>query len=166
MTSLAEASGRRAAGGWLVWLALAVSLTLNVFFVGGLVWSHFNVPPPRTALQRFQLVAAELQLTGPQKEAFEHFAVEMRRSGMQLHEGVQPLMQHVWEELGKAQPDEAALARSVDQITDNRRAYQHHLTQGLTRFLATLSPEQRARFIELARQRLDEARHLRQGNPS
>lgn len=148
MTSPAEASRKGGSRGRLVWLALGLSLTLNVFFVGGLVWSHFNGPHMQGPLQRFRHVASELQLSGEERQAFQRFMTGMRQSGQQLREDNQPLFQRFWDELGKPQPDQALLAQTVDQIAQNRNVYQKHLTEGMTQFLATLTPEQRARFIE------------------
>ena len=164
MTSPAEASRKGGSRGRLVWLALGLSLTLNVFFVGGLVWSHFNGPHMQGPLQRFRHVASELQLSGEERQAFQRFMTGMRQSGQQLREDNQPLFQRFWDELGKPQPDQALLAQTVDQIAQNRNVYQKHLTEGMTQFLATLTPEQRARFIESTRRSLNEAKHFRQSD--
>jgi uncharacterized membrane protein len=68
-----------------------------------------------------------------------------------MRERNQPLFRHIWEELAKAQPDEAIINRSIEEANDNKRAYQKDVTAAIGAFLATLSPEQRAEFIEAAK---------------
>jgi Spy/CpxP family protein refolding chaperone len=153
MTSLAEArlSGSR---GRLVWLALALSLTLNVFFIGGLMWSHWAAPAtPATAIERFALAAKRLSLSPDQHDALDQFLNDMREQTQLMRETNHPLLQQIWDELAKADPDQAIIDQRIDEMTQNRRVFQRQMTAALTHFLAVLSPEQRAQFVELARPR-------------
>lgn len=160
MTSLAEPGAQTGSRGRLLWLALALSLTLNVCFVGGLVWSlmtteHFVAPA-----QRMQQITRELKLSPDQHDAFQQFVIEARRRTRQLRESNHPLVERVWQELGKPQPDQDAIAKLVDEATENRHAYQKDMTVALSRFLSDLTPEQRARFIDLAKRPQERLRHL------
>jgi uncharacterized membrane protein len=134
----------------LVWAALAVSLAVNVFFVGTMVWLRMEGGPPAPG-QRLQEIAGDLHLSDDQREAFRHFAMEMHRNTIQLRESNQPLVQRVWEEIGRPQPDLDLVNQLVDQATANRHAYQKTMTGEVTRFLASLKPEQRAEFMNLAK---------------
>jgi Spy/CpxP family protein refolding chaperone len=162
MTSLVEPGAKPGSRGRLLWLALALSLTLNVCFLGGLLWSRMTTEQMLTPAQRVQQVMQELNLSDDQRDAFRQFVIEARRRTRQLRESNEPLVGRVWEELGKGQPDQAVIDKLVDQATENRHAYQKDMTTVLGRFLANLSPEQRAKFIELAKRRqYRTAEHLR-----
>lgn len=161
MTSLAEDGARGAARGRLLWLALVISLALNAFVVGTLVW-WVAADRMTTPAQRFQQIVRELGLNDDQRDAFQQFVVEMRRNTRQLRDNNEPLVQKVWNEMGKAQPDRDLIGHLVDQATENRRAYQKSMADALTRFLANLSAEQRSAFINLTKRRQDPAAaHLR-----
>jgi Spy/CpxP family protein refolding chaperone len=155
MTLLAEGAAKRATRGRLWRLLLAVSLVLNVAFIGTSLWLRFTSPELATPEQRFEHIARELQLNDDQRDAFRQFAIEVRRGSRHLKESNQPLLKSVWEEMGKPQPDEAAVARLVEEATTNRQAYQKEMIPTLAKFLSTLTPEQRQRFIELSERRND-----------
>ncbi len=162
MTSLAEAAPKSRARGRLVWVALALSLTLNVFFVFGLLWFQVAGQPMQTPAERVAATASELNLTAEQRGAFQQFVNEVQERSRRLRESNQPLIQQVWDELAKPQPDQALIARLVDEATENRHTYQKNMAGVLSQFLAALSPEQRAQFVELAKRPQDKrAAHIR-----
>jgi Spy/CpxP family protein refolding chaperone len=162
MTSLAEAGARSGTRGRLVWVALALSLTLNVFFLLGLLWFQVAGQPIQTPAERVAATESELNLTTAQRAAFQHFVGEVRERSRQLRESNQPLIRQVWEELAKPQPDQALVARLVDEATDHRHTYQKDMAAVLGEFLAVLSPEQRAQFVALAQRPQDKrAAHIR-----
>jgi Spy/CpxP family protein refolding chaperone len=161
MMSVAEGGAGSRSGGRLLWLALVISLALNAFVVGTLVW-WVGANRPTTPAERFQQIARELKLNDDQRYAFQQFVIAMRRNTRQLRDNNVPLVDKVWEEMSKAPPDRAAIDRLVDQATDNRRAYQKSMTEALTRFLGNLSAEQRGQFVELTKRHQDQtAQHLR-----
>lgn len=163
MTSVAAGGVRSGSRGRLLWLALAVSLALNAFLVGTLVW-WVGAHRWQTPAERFQQIGRELNLTDDQRDAFQQFLIELRRNGRQLRERNEPLMGKIWDEIGKAPPDAASIDQLVDQATENRRIFQKSMAGALSRFLASLSPEQRAHFVELAKRHQDQTaarlRHL------
>jgi uncharacterized membrane protein len=115
-----------------------------------------------TPAERFAETASELNLSADQRAAFQHFIGEVRQRSRAMREHNQPLIGSVWQELAKPQPDQDAIARAVDQATEYRRGYQKDMTAALTAFLATLSPEQREQFVELAKRPQDQrAHHIR-----
>lgn len=158
MTSVAEAEGRpRSRARLLGRIALALSLTLNICFVGGLVWSKYAGRPPfDSPAQRFAQLARELDLTPDQHLAFNRFAQVAQQRGRALREHNQPLIETAWAELEKPTPDEATLSRLFEEASNNRRAYQKELGEALRAFLVTLTPQQRAHFVDLAKKRQDE----------
>jgi Spy/CpxP family protein refolding chaperone len=156
MTSVAGIEAKAGPRSRLLWVALILSLTLNIFFLGGLLWSRLAAEHVSTPAERFAQLANSLSLSPDQHDAFQQFATDARERGRHLQEANGPLIQQVWAELAKPQPDQALIANLVDQATENRRSYQRDMTATLSRFLATLTPEQRAKFIELAQKRQDQ----------
>jgi uncharacterized membrane protein len=133
---------------------LALSLALNVFFVVGALWIRVQAPaPPVTPEQRLQQMAGELGLDAEHKQMFEHYSQTMRERLQAMHEAVRPLISQAWSEMSKPQADETKIMRLLDQAAQQRRNYIGQLTTTTLSFLATLSSEQRKRFVELAHQR-------------
>jgi len=71
----------------------------------------------------------------------------------QMRETVEPMMNAAWAELAKPAADQATAARLFDDAGQARRSLQRELLAPTLAFLATLSPEQRAKFVELFHQR-------------
>ncbi|HEX7970283.1 MAG TPA: periplasmic heavy metal sensor [Stellaceae bacterium] len=157
MSSVAEAGANAGTRGRLLWVALALSLTLNIFFVAGLLWTR-AAEPVSAFPERLARVADEINLSQHQRGAFQQLQREMLDRSQRLRDSNRPVFQSIWDELGAAQPDQARISQLVDEATENRRAYQMDVSAALGRFLAVLSPEQRAQFVELAKRP-----HNRQG---
>lgn len=156
MTTVAESGQNAGSRARLIWVALALSLTLNVCFVGGLVWSKIAAPRPMTPAERFNEIGNELKLSAGQHESLLQMVDEVRRHTRLLHESNHPLVLRIWAEMAKPQPDQATVAELIDKATENRHVYQKELAIVLGRFLATLTPEQRAQFIEIAQRQQDQ----------
>jgi Spy/CpxP family protein refolding chaperone len=151
---LAEPAVRSAArqNWWKVLLAL--SLALNLFFVAGALWFRIHAPPPMLSPEdRLEQMAGELNLDGQQKQAFAHYSQTIRERMRAMHGAVQPLIANAWSEVGKPGADEAKVMQLFDQASQERRAFMRDLTTTTLAYLATLSPQQRAKFVQLARQR-------------
>ncbi len=156
MTVVAE-SGRRA--GWrgrLVWLALALSLTLNVCFIGGLVWTRMRFHQMASPMERIQHLADALNLNADQRAAFGQFLRVIRQRGRSARGSNEALLDRSWAEIAKAEPDDAALAQLGQQIHANRDAFEQEASQAMLAFIKTLSPEQRSQLAAIAKSRPDE----------
>jgi uncharacterized membrane protein len=141
----------------LVKVALALSLALNVFFIGGLVYSKFVRPtPPLIALGR------ELNLAPDQRTAFQNFLQVVRSKGAALRENNLKISQQIWDELSQPKPDPQKLTALFAEYANNRRDYQTAVGTALLPFLETLSAEQRQRFIEISKHRQAVAYRMRQ----
>jgi hypothetical protein len=68
-------------------------------------------------------------------------------------------MGKAWSEVAKPDADVATVVQLFDEAGQTRRGYMHELAPITLSFLAKLSPEQRAKFVELARQRPWAKRH-------
>ena len=159
MTTLAESGQKAGRGGRLLWIALALSLTLNVCFLAGLAWMHIHAPPP--PIVRMQHFGDSLNLNGDQRQAYEQFLRTLRLRGRFVRESNQPLIQDLWNEIAKPTPDTAAVAKLADQVNSNRESLQRDVSTALDAFIKTLSPEQRAQLAAKAKAPPDEpARRL------
>ena len=148
-TSLA---GRRRSK-WL-WVVLALSLTLNIFVAGGLLWSMMaERPRPIGPAERMIGAAHRLNLNPDQRAALQTFGTEARELNLQLRANNAPIMRQIWQEVAKPQPDDAAVAHLADQALENRRDYQHKMTADLMKFVATLTPDQRKEFADFVARR-------------
>lgn len=149
----AEPNGRAPKRSRGLIIALALSLTLNVFVAGGLIWARTHFHPPLPPIKRFIVISHKLDLNDAQHAAFRHMITVMRQHGRAQFQQNHPLFDQVWDQLAKPQPDQKAIDGLIDQVDTNHRAFQKDMTATLEEFLATLTPEQRAQFANLAKYR-------------
>jgi len=138
----------------LIWLILALSLALNLFFVAGGFWvrmgaGHGMMNPA----ERQEAVAKDLALDADQRAAFDHFIRTMRVRTRQLRENNQLLFDDAWQELAKPNADDAAIDKIVEEASNNRHAYQLEMSHAMRAFLRELNDQQRTTFIEIAKNR-------------
>ncbi len=150
MTDAPTAPGQGKRHALLVLLAL--SLTLNLAFVAGAAWIKVNRPVRFwNPVARMRYMATELHLDADHERGFERY-LRLLRARMELMRAeVQPLVADAWAELAKPQADETQVMRLFDEAAKKHRQFQQDLTTSTLAFLATLTPEQRERFVELAR---------------
>jgi uncharacterized membrane protein len=138
----------------LPWILLALSLALNIFFIGGAVWIKVTHHPPGMTLpQRVERISRELSLEPAQRTALEQFLRTVRQRGTRLRDANLPLIEEAWREMANPNPDTAVVDKAFAEVAENRRSFQQASLEALRGFLATLTPEQRTRFIELVRTR-------------
>jgi uncharacterized membrane protein len=130
---------------------LSVSLVLNVLFVAGGVWSRVEEPRPPRLDQRFEQIGAQLNLDARQRAAFNGFIAEMRGRRDKVQRQVVPLYRSAWDAAGKPAMDNSEVLRSFEAAFDERVRLNRETTAQMIDFLQTLSPEQRGRFVTLAR---------------
>jgi Spy/CpxP family protein refolding chaperone len=129
-------------------VALGVSLALNVL-LGAYLAGTFVQRDRRGP----EAVAEKLDLRPEQREAFQRHTRVWREGSRKLREETRPLLQESWRELAKPTPDQAVLDRLTEESLDRRRAFQREAIASMRRFLETLDPEQRTRFLDLMRER-------------
>jgi uncharacterized membrane protein len=133
---------------------LVVSVALNVCFIGGALWTRIHAPPPPLDMaERYNRMRAELDLNPQQRAAFDKYAVAMHDRTQKMHEQIAPLIGDAWEEIAHPQADAAQIMRLFNQASEDRRDYQRDITVQTLSFLATLSPEQRSKFVAIGRER-------------
>ena len=134
----------------LPWILLAVSVVLNLAFVGGFAWMHFHHrPPPADWGQRAERAGRELKLEPAQKEAFERFLRTQRDNTRAVREKNDPTLREVRREFAKPSPDEAKIDGLMAELDANRRAAREQNSRAMRDFMKTLDPEQRERFLTL-----------------
>jgi uncharacterized membrane protein len=148
--TFASAVTRRVTRQPLIWVALTLSLVLNLCFVAGAAWIHIHGPsPPITPEERFQRIGAELALDPQQQQAFDRYTEAVRSHMQHMREAVDPLMSAARTELAKSNADEATVVRLVEEAAQTRTGYQRELIAKTMSFLAVLSPDQRTKFVDL-----------------
>ena len=135
----------------LPWVLLALSLVLNLCFVGGALWFHYQKPWRITAAERADRISAELHLDAAHQQIFRRYFRTVFAHLQLMRTEVQPLVGDFWTEIAKPQPDEAKITKLFDQAAEARRKVQRELTSETLAFLATLTPDQRTVFVQLAR---------------
>jgi uncharacterized membrane protein len=158
--SIASVALRPGSRQHLFWVVLILSLALNLCFIAGALWIRVQgPPPPMSPEQRLEKIEPQLALDSQQKAAFDQYARTVRLRMQSMREAVEPLDANAWSELAKPDADDAKVMQLFDQAGDRRRAFRRELGTATFTFLAKLSPEQRAKFVELARQRPWAKRH-------
>jgi uncharacterized membrane protein len=146
-------SGPRLAASRLPWVLLALSLALNLFFVGGVFWVRSQGHGPAGPAERVERLAKQLTLDADQRAAFERFVRTIRMKARELRETNQPLIDEAWLDFAKAQPDETTVDKLFEAAANNRRNFQIEAGRALRAFLVTLNEDQRAAFIALVKNR-------------
>jgi len=139
--------------GRLVIAVLAISLALNVCVIAGALWHRASMPEAQTASERFHQLEESLNLTAQQRAAFEAYVAQARTRNAQLRQDIDPLLDAAWAELGKPDPDEAVVLQRFNDASIRWRDSQRETVEATLALLATLNPDQRAKFIAAERER-------------
>jgi uncharacterized membrane protein len=132
---------------------LVVSLVLNVCFVAGVAWTRIQTPSASGFDGFFQRIPSELELDDKQRAAFDRYVAAMRARNEKMRQQVAPLFVTAWEEMAKPQANAAEITRSFDEIAAKRQETQRESVARTLEFVATLSPDQRRKFVTLMRER-------------
>ena len=132
---------------------VAISVALNLFFIAGAVWTRLHAAHGAFGVdERYEQMAAELKLDPQQHVAFDRYVATMRTRVDEMHQQIDPLIGHAWDEVAKPQSDTAQVMGLFDQATEKRRVFQRELTTETLGFLSLLSPEQRNKFVTILRE--------------
>ncbi len=138
----------------LPWILFAISLALNLFFAAGVVYNKLEAerlsagPDERVAALAEELGLSEVQQAG---------LVALREQAMARREAVRSLRQErraaLLAELAKPELDRDRLGELLRQGMERRADGFEQMMVELHGYLATLSDEQRAAFLEKAKER-------------
>jgi len=132
---------------------LAISLALNLCVIAGAVWSRLHPPPPPQSLsERYHRLADALQVTPEQRVGFDHYVTEMTARGDRMRQTVDPMMDAAWTELAKPDASSPRVLQLLDDAGNQRRTFLHEAVNATLSLLATLTPDQRAKFIASERE--------------
>jgi Spy/CpxP family protein refolding chaperone len=126
---------------------LAVSVALNLFVVAGAVWGRLNPPQMQSTSERFHRLAETLQLTPPQRTAFDAYVAAMTARGSRMRQEVEPTMEAAWNEIAKPEADPARVQQLLDDAGNQRRAFQREAVNAMLSLLTSLTPQQRTVFV-------------------
>ena len=138
----------------LPWALFAVSLALNLFFVGGVGYSWMTtgrlVESPDA---RLDTVAEELSLTAAEKQGLIELRGRMREvwSAMRSQNG--SVRAATLEELASDDFDREKVLQLTRERYELRSATIVDSMQELHDYLTTLTPEQRRQFVDMAQDR-------------
>lgn len=133
---------------WLI-VALTVSVALNLFFVGVIAGHvHFRHPPPPLAQrERFEHIAGDLGLNDTQLAAFQQFQSAMRLHGASMR----ATNSAIWAKIADPTTAPDQIRGLLSGTVKSRAEFQQDTADALAKFLSSLTPDQRATFIEEAR---------------
>jgi Spy/CpxP family protein refolding chaperone len=127
---------------------LAVSVALNLCVFAGALWIRLHAPPfPPSFSERLRHVEDTLDLTPAQRVAFDRYIADMTARGDQMRQQLDPMFDAAWAEIAKPDADQARVLQLFDDASNHRRAFMHDAVNSTLTLLATLTPEQRAKFI-------------------
>jgi uncharacterized membrane protein len=129
---------------------LVLSAALNLCFIGGAVWIRMH-EPARTPMRAEQF-ADELHLNAQQRTGFEQYYRLMQARAQLMRAELEPDIAKAWTEIAKPQPDQNQIDQDFTAAAAKRHAFAHDATQTTLTFLATLSTDQRQKFVQLLRE--------------
>lgn len=131
---------------WLI-VALTVSLAVNLFLIGMFAGSmrHHHGPPPGPH-ERFEGIAAELGLNDAQKAAFDQFTTTLRQQGGAMRRANLA----AWTKIADPATSSDQITALLNETVKNRGDFQQDVANAMGKFLTSLTPDQRATFIEKA----------------
>ncbi|MEM7223290.1 MAG: Spy/CpxP family protein refolding chaperone [Pseudomonadota bacterium] len=137
--------------GKLPWILLAVSLAVNLAFVAGAV--HFDLTKQRLASdpsERVAKLAAELSLDANQEAALMALREKMMAGRQELRGKMTERRQKLLAELARTELDQAEVETLLRQGAERRIERFAAMAGEMHDFLASLTPEQKAAFLERA----------------
>ncbi len=133
---------------WLI-VALTVSVALNLFFIG-MIAGHMRghrPAPPFAQRERFEHIIDGLGLNDTQRAAFQKFQSAMRQHGAAMRAANTV----TWAKIADPATPPDQIPTLLGGTVKNRTEFQQDVADTLGKFLATLTPDQRTRFVEEAR---------------
>ena len=145
----------------LPWILLAASVALNVFFVAGVVFPHvFGHRHPPHWRDPMASVAKDFSFDERQMQALHDLRariVERRETGRDGGDGFRAI---ILTALRQPAFDRAALALALEQRREGSGDMILDVTEELHGFLAGLTPDQKAAFLDRAARDRDFLRRL------
>ena len=145
----------------LIAALLAISLALNLCFVAGAAWTRFKPPTIVTTSERFHRLAGTLDLSPQQQGTFDQYVAALIARNNRVRLATEPLMDEAWAEVARPNPDQARVFQLLDEFSTQRHETWHETVTATLALLATLTPEQKDKFLADGRERRMAARRRR-----
>ena len=140
----------------LPWVLFALSLTLNVFFLGGYYYKRaLDQRLTGNEQERGRYVVEQLRFDPDQRQRFQEMRQRARERQRETQRANRAVIDSLWREIEKAEPDAKQLDGYIERLTSNRLASQREQMNEVLRFAKTLEGRQRVEFLELVRTRLE-----------
>ncbi len=137
----------------LPWILLAVSLVANAVLAGAVYTLTSTADPAAKRVAHVESVIQRLGLSPEQRDGLLALREKARQGRKGSREGHESRRAAFIAELGKPTFDRAAVLALMEARSAERRARIVDVAQDLHAYLATLSPEQRRKFLAMARER-------------
>lgn len=129
----------------LPWMLLILSITLNMFFLGGFLYSrnrHLSFSMSKGSMRWMH------RLDRPHRKDLRQRHRMMRDQFHNLHRAhLRSILSHR-EELVRDTPDEERLELLIEQLDQNQRRFHRDTLESALGFLRTLPPEQRRAIFQ------------------
>ena|GEM_PF-3591200 len=148
-------SGRRGDGPVraLTWVALAVSVALNVFFLIGYYRAAVLAERVETPAGTAEVIAERLGLDSGQRAIFDRVRAEARADARSYTAKASATVNAYWAEMVAEAPDPVLLEQYLSQAAERNLAFNRVITKRMRTFLAALTPRQRREFVDRVRSR-------------
>jgi uncharacterized membrane protein len=128
----------------IAWLALAISILFNVFFLAGYTRAKWRLDDSTTLAAN---VKDELRLDDGQAAIFGHMRNDLQEDNRLFMERQSLGRQQIFSEMSRDQPDAERIQMLMEQDGELRRQMRQATQERFRAFLSMLSPEQRQRLL-------------------
>jgi Spy/CpxP family protein refolding chaperone len=132
----------------LMRILLTVSLVANVFFAGGALYAIYA-----RGDHSVQRVSRQLDLSPAQEQDLKALRETIASRRAAMHDSRGDLRAALLAEIGNPTFDRERVATLLNEWSADRRGYFLDMAQDLHAYVATLTPAQREKFLELAQDR-------------
>lgn len=139
----------------LPWVLFALSLTLNVFFLGGYYSKRLWDQRLAGGEEQGRYISETLKFDADQRQRFTEMRQRARERQREASRTNRPIIESLWREIEKPEPNVSQLDGYIDRLTATRQGFHREQLRDLMAFAKTLDEKQRHEFLELVRVRLD-----------
>ncbi|MDJ0946862.1 MAG: Spy/CpxP family protein refolding chaperone [Kiloniellales bacterium] len=137
----------------LPWLLLAVSIALNISVIAAVLYTDYEARRLEDPEVRLAEVGEALSLTPAQFESFKDLQTSLQERRQMFREYMAPVRRSMTEALVADAFEREAYRTVISKRREVREEYFLQVGEEMNAFLQTLSPEQRAVFRDLAKER-------------
>ncbi len=153
---MSEPTKRLFSWGTLPWVLLALSVALNVFFVGGHVYTRVlidRVTSSHAKPHAGRSLSARLKLTAAQRKSFGELRRKMRERRREYRRASRDESRQLWRAIGDPDAKSDAIDKHLKTLADNRLGFNRDAAEYMRAFVLVLNKDQRKRFLRRARRR-------------